>query len=254
MRFSLAVFICVGVLLGSACQCEAAPASLGELGVAVLLSDGAVFGKVTVSASPGDAPGFVSGHIRVRGDVTAEVAFENSPRNVLTECEGQECVFLYHETPYGKWLVQFPRPALFRDESIYREFNRLREASAERAATVLKQDHCSEGMKALLGGLDGQDQQMSINALFSRLLSKDDHLCLASQIDSLAKLRRGNFSPPYASSEGIYHHNFPTRGDLIAFLLPHLTRVAIIPRALPLSATDRHRFAAAWTYAMLLER
>lgn len=254
MRVFLTVFISICMFFGASCQGETASATADELGVAVLLSDGAAFGKVTVSSSPGDAPGFASGHIKVSGDASEEIAFENSPSNLLMECEGQECVVLYHEIRLEKTLTQFPRPALFHDQAIYREFNRLRNTSAEKAATVLRQDHCSEEMRALLRGLDDQNQQLSINALFSRPLSKDDRLCLASQVRSLAKLRRSSFSPPYASSEGVYHHNFPTRGDLIAFLLPHITRVAIIPSTLPLSTKDRLRFAAAWTYAMLLDQ
>lgn len=234
----------------SACRSEVTPEVSGDLGVATLLSDGAVLGTVVASSTAGDAPGFISGHITVSGQHVEDILFENIPSESLSECDRAKCVVLYNRTPVGKALTQSPWPSLFRDESIYRAFNSIRKASNDKVTSVLRKDHCSVEMKTLLDQLDGDNQQSSVDTLFSRTLSKEDRLCLASQVSSLARLTRSSFAPPYASSEGVYHHGFPTRGDLIAFLLPHLTKMTMVPTTFPLSVTDRERMTAAWVYAM----
>lgn len=249
MRTILGFFLlCSFVGFSSECSGVEAITVSNDVAEAALLSNGAVFGRVRVVSEAGDAPGLVSGRIEVNDRLSDDVLFENVLENSLRECDGRKCSVFYHTSESGRLLTQFPKPALFLEERAYRSFAAIKKTAQQKVAAVLRKDHCSTEMSDLLHQLDGEDQQAAINSLFSRALSRDDRVCLASQIRSLMKLKKSSFSPPYPSDEGIYHHGFQFRGDLIAFLLPHLTKVNIIPGSFPLSPVEREEMVAAWTY------
>lgn len=108
---------------------------------------------------------------------------------------------------------------------------------------------CSEDFSGFIERLDGDGQQSAIDDLFASLpLAAEEVKCLANPIQSKNGLTERSFRPPYSSWEGVFHHGYPTRGDLVAYLLPHLTGMELYPITLPLSDRQRLQLADAWAY------
>lgn len=254
IKSNFSLIIPLFIFLGGVCHGKDIDLVPRDAVVASLLSDGAVFGKITVSSWLGEVAGLVDGKLDINGESPEELFFYNALATEINACDSNYCVAFFHDGRHGRRLVQYPVVALFSNEFILYKYKELKADAINMATSSLQVDHCSADMVSLLEGLDGKGQQSSINSLFSRRFSKDDLLCLASQIGSSSRILMDFFSPPYKSAEKVYYHGLRTRGELIALLLPHITKINIINDDPPFSDRVRQQFVEAWTYIFLTQK
>jgi hypothetical protein len=240
----LAVFICL--VLASASLSAAQQLDRGWSS-AILLADGAITGDISVLRLE-QGHEFAHGRLVVHSEFgPVELDFRYLPVSELPLLSVPRAAVLFYTAPDGERILQqYPvlgiRPAA--EVRADQELEKYR--SAARARRHLDDVHCSAALEAIMRKLDGHRQQQGVDQLFARQWQAADLLCLVQAIASRQPLKAASFAPPFTSREGVYRHGFPTRGDLIAYLLPHLAQVNIRPHTFPLSDRDRAALVLAW--------
>lgn len=217
-----------------------------SLQVSIALSDGAIFGDARVEHWASKIPNLINGRVIVDGEVSATITFENIPHPYAKYLASGPSSVLYRESSSGLKLVVYPRPAVIPGRSPYDQFNDLKSTIAIKSAAFRKKIHCTPEMAGVVAALDSLEQQHAIDQLFATALDRRDLACLISSITSASPLKVDHFVPPFKFSDGVYYHGLPTRGDLVAFLLGHLTKANIHPEGFPMSDSERERVISAW--------
>ncbi|MBL0163829.1 MAG: hypothetical protein IPP82_09370 [Xanthomonadales bacterium] len=125
----------------------------------------------------------------------------------------------------------------------------IRAAKRVAVAFLNRNAECPRKIESLLSRLDGSHQQEAIDGLFRSLPFKpSEFACIARAIGSKSTLTVGSFRPPYPSREGVYHHGLRTRGELVAVLLPHMTKYPIYLPSSTLDERSRKKMIEAWAY------
>jgi hypothetical protein len=247
----------LNVFLFVACgKCFALSAAVlpKELVQSIIISDGVLFGDASVIFSSSEVGGLVSGVVVVNDDGRQELDFSYVEEERMKGLsKGRRSVLYYKSSSDHRSFVVYPKPFFF-EEDIRKVFVPVRESAISVAKDFLEHTACSSEMHGLMSSIDGEGQQKAVDSLFSLPLGKGDLACFILQIASREKLTTRSFSPPFPSPEGVYYHGFPTRGDLVVVLLPHLLGINIYPSQFPLSDNERERIMYAWAYALAVDK